>query len=406
MGLSDVYSQHPWTPATDVNQGYERAFENVAQVPMRNAQVAAAQQANSDAAFTSPSAVASPHRAALAHHIKNNLMAGPPEFQDRLIQELSRGPQGMAQPQGQPQYMPEGNMVQQVPQNQGPQGYQPYQPGNYAPPSGMGGERPVQVNTGGMGGVPMQQPQVRMTGGGPGPQAPQQPEPPMTNYDVDSYLKAGPTLDRARKPVNDPLELERLRQQGRLDLENRKQGGRLTLADVRNGQRSLELGVRNLMEQGKLDETTKYHVEQIALGYAKLEAMASLLDKNLDFKKSSGNDQLLKEAVRAVNSADSSEGALIGSAFATTPEGQKALMFYRDLKAKMMPIIEERLNEDQGPTTSTEEGKGSVKKVKVGGAKGPKADMKDHTIIRIKRNGQAGTIEAWEFNSKTDVKQP
>lgn len=206
MGLNDVYSQAPWTPASQTLDQMNTGLNTLGQLPARRAQVAGMEQANKDAAFTSPAAQATPERQRIGEWLKAQYMGTPgyqPGFEERLQQEF-----GQATPMSQGQYMPDGNMVQQVPQHiQAPPQY-----GSYNPEASLGmmpqQERPIQVNTGamaGQGGEPVApmvrvahetgrrtplpaHHQVAMERNAP-PPMPAGPTTPMTNYDVDSLMK-------------------------------------------------------------------------------------------------------------------------------------------------------------------------------------------------------------------------
>lgn len=206
MGLNDVYSQAPWTPASQTIDQMNTGLNTLGQLPMRRAQVAGMEQANKDAAYTSPDNTASPERQRIGEWLKAQYTGTPgyqPGFEERLQQEFNH-----TTPMAQAQYMPEGNMVAQTPQLiQAPQQY-----GGYNPEASLGlmpqQERPVTIptaNMAGQGGEPLA-PMVRvaqetgrrtplpahravaMERNAPPPMS-SGPSAPMTNYDVDSLMK-------------------------------------------------------------------------------------------------------------------------------------------------------------------------------------------------------------------------
>lgn len=212
MGYEDAYYRQPWTPNGDMRQQMNLGLDSLGKVPMANAQLQAQQQANKDAAYTAPGAEASPHRALLGKYVQGLLQSTPghtPEFEQRFMSEAGNG--GLNTPQA--QYMPDGNMVQQVPQNQGPGQYQSYQP-DYSAPQGLSApqpqqpQQPVNIPTNNMPGQGGLEPQATRSthsvttetrkplpastafAAQRNPPASDVPTTPMTNYDVDSYMKA------------------------------------------------------------------------------------------------------------------------------------------------------------------------------------------------------------------------
>lgn len=214
MGLNDPYYNQPWTPASSWVQQANLGLNSLGQVQTQNAQLDAQRQANEANAYTAPQAPASDHRQLIGQYVEENLMAGPPEFRDRFRQEMSRG--GLQAPTA-PQGQPPANNLDVVSGGSGLGGTygQPNPPS--MPPAGAGygtnQPQPMQATREAqtMGANPQLNQFNYMAGGGDmtgmsrppqiqvaPPTGKPQPQPgmtrptsSMTNYDVDSYMKAG-----------------------------------------------------------------------------------------------------------------------------------------------------------------------------------------------------------------------
>lgn len=344
MALDDIYYRQPWTPNQGLGSQIDRAAAAWDARAPAQAQLDAQRQANKDAAYSSPAREANPHEAGVGSYIQNLMESHPnfqPGFKERLTQEVTGG--GLAKPAAPPSMEPAGLASPPMDSPRGDAG--DMRSGLSAPPVPMS-----------MNGEPMRRPLVHRDEAPPqapqvqGPQMPMaqgRPQAPMTRGDVDLYMKMAPIFN-TQKPQRDYMGEIAARGTLQKDLELLKQKGRVELKDITNGQRTLELAAKTVMDQKNLDEKTAYHVNQISLGYARITAVQNMLDRNLDFKKVNGGDEILKEAVKTIDSMTSSRAALIGSAFASTPEGQHALEIMDEVTSKTLPIIQQRMAADQG----------------------------------------------------------
>jgi hypothetical protein len=99
-----------------------QGLNSLAQVPERNAQLAAQQQANTDAAYASPARDANPYEQSLARQIMRSVPGHNPEFEDRLHGELQGGGLGApTAPQSQNQGLAPVEGPQATAVNIGPQ---------------------------------------------------------------------------------------------------------------------------------------------------------------------------------------------------------------------------------------------------------------------------------------------
>lgn len=225
MGLSDIYYQRPVGPADDVQRRTDAAFDQLARVPLANAQLRAQQlqndyqqQQNIDQQYTSPAAPASDASNAIGQHILAQLRGTPghnSEFEQRLLGELQGG--GLGARPGAPQAPATGlgvmspqQPVQNLGQQTGYQGYTPPGAGGQEPgmpqvtvsrePMAANGEpmrRPLNASRSfAMDRVDAQQAQV--------PQVQVREPPRMTNGDVDRAMRLSPFLRLQQEPKQDP----------------------------------------------------------------------------------------------------------------------------------------------------------------------------------------------------------
>lgn len=375
MGLNDTYYQQPWTPNQGMSTQLNQGLSALGQVPMYNAQVDAQRQANTDAAYTSPAKQANPNERVVGEHYGAMFNGAPPEFVQRLKSEFAKGPSLVA-PQSQPQ-PGAGPAPSPYPQGggQGPMDVRRAMPPS---PQGLGA---VGVNmprpdsderdflgtdvrespyNGDMTGMqrPPQVPQVQLT------QKPQTPQPqgggggggaggqrPMTRGDVELFMRAAPNqrmgienakLEEKKRQFDTMMEYRNRALQGKKDMHALAQRVRMATSDV---------------DRKYLLELMKIKVQEMSVHAGIVRSTASGITGVI-------NDQ---QSQQAAAEADQD-----------LAEGQNILRQMEEEARKGVT--------NQTPTRS-------------------KTGAKDTTTIRIKRSGQPGTIEAWEFNPKTDVKE-
>jgi hypothetical protein len=433
MGLEDIYYRQPWTPNQGLGGQIDRAGESIARVPMANAQLQAQQQANTDAAYNSPAREANPHEAAVGSYIQNLMESHPnyqPGFKERLQQEMSQG--GLTAPAAPPPSPGQGLGVP----SDAPRGDAgDMRSGGQGLMAAATSEAPLSMN-----GEPMRRPLPAAAAfaaqrNAPPPVTivppPVRSQVPMTRGDVDTYMRMAPIFN-SQKPQRDYMGELTARARYAQELEGIRQQGRVSIKDITNGQRTLEMATRMAMDQQNLDERTKYHINQINLGYARIQALQSALERNIDFKKTQGGDEILKQAVKTIDSMTQSRAALIGSAFASTPEGQQALDIMDQVTSKTLPIIQQRMDDDQaskggqpagpagtaGPTivpsappTTTVKGTSRFEQARIPGTVKPTTPptapgQTPEVPIRVRllgdykgnKKGSTGTINASEFD--------
>lgn len=389
MALSDTYSQRMWSPNEEVNQRIDQGLGTAAQ-----------------AYQTQQQSYSTPFKRAL-----EQMMADPSADPVALAQATK---QQLAQTQAPtPSAFP----------GQGEQG--PMDIGRAMPSAGQGFAtqmpQPMSAQTFNMGRTVMRPGAGDQTGmqrpaqaafpepqRAPAPQA----QGPMdgalrTDADVRGALSTMPyvlTRKTQVRPQRDYMgEIRERGNQSRIT-EGVRQDGRVMLMDVRNGQRQLESAVRDAYNRDMLDERDAHHAEVIRLGYARLATLEHLLDKNIDYKRTSGSDEMLKTARTVVDSLTASEAGLIGSAFASTPEGQRALQQLRGTLQTWTAKLQEYAGGETPaiPTTNTTEvhqSRGGMGTRTPGTVKPPSGPAQSGTIrVRRKADGQTGNLPASQFD--------
>lgn len=408
MGLADYLDRAP--DANRGNQLLQQGAQSFARMPMDAAQLqqqqlqnTGLQQANTDAAYTAPGAPASPEGNAIGQYIKSHMRGTPgwtPEHEQRLIAELTGGGAPGGQPQGGlqgpqargpeagaqgPQYAP--TALGQTPVSQGlGGGVAPQMPrpnsdqtnylGKPATPSlGQGNfgtyDRPSSMGYAGdmtgMAGVP----KVNVVPQGPQAGATPAAGGPMTNRDVEQYQRMAPFLKLDQGPREDP----------RMAIANQKD--RLARDQMAQKQNFLDQEDRLKRELARLSANVS-----LANGNAQQKAILQQMKMVNDLRIAN---------IRAMGQQTSGIGGVVNQGATQQAMGQER----NDMAASLQEA--EDLGRKLDAAIAGGAGITTGGKVKVVGPQGPKG--KDTTQIRIERNGQPGTIEAWEFDPKTDVRK-
>lgn len=246
--------------------------------------------------------------------------------------------------------------------------------------------------------------------------APQPAEPFLqTNADVQGALSLAPYMTpkkvAPKGPGRDYVGEIRARGEEARKTEGVRQEGRVTLADMRNAERQLEQARKIAFDADVLDERTSHHLDTIRLGYAALRARSDLLDRTLDYKRTAGEDQKLKAAVKTVGDMAKARVELVASAFASTPEGQRTIEHLDDVLGTWQPLLIEYGNgtvpvQNTGGSTTTV--KKTEKKADAGGQQGaqpPPAGPKPKVRFKLKadtsygKKGQTGSVTEDKFDA-------
>lgn len=395
MGLDDIYYKRAYAPAQDANAQTAQGFEQLAQVPIANAQLAAQQQANTDAAYTAPGAQAPPERNIIGHHIKAR-MAGPPEFQQRFLQEMSQGPapaQGLA-PQVQPQApvdAPRGDAGDMRPQGYRPQPAQAQGLGAPAPTnanpqmetyvSPMNGRTPLPA------GVRTPLPASSSFAADRNPPAPQTPrvavaqgQPsgrPMSNYEVDSYMRMSPFL-----------KLDQVKDDPRRDIAANK------LAE----------------NSRQFDELMRYKRDNMGMR-EKLARMMNETKLKIGDPDRKAKIALMKDATARYLGELRAEATALGGFTALTQRDEVGT-FIQERKAKIAEALaeaqdfERQLAEMEGmtpgktQTQSSGQGSMSYSHRESGVTKAKKGPTSGTIKVKLKSTGEPGVIPASEWDPK------
>lgn len=182
MGL---YDEVPQSFAGNVHQGMQRTAEMAPGLYRSYLQDQGIKQQNIDAAYQSPARPANTHEQGIGSYVQKLMGDGPPEFKQRLMQELG----GASQPQPQQGLQAPAESMPQNPYT-GPMARPPEQ---YEPPQRM--EQPGQGRTEDMDILMTGVSEPRGLGASMPQRLPQRQPPAMTHGDVQKYMSMAPMMN-------------------------------------------------------------------------------------------------------------------------------------------------------------------------------------------------------------------
>lgn len=354
MALSDIYYQRPWTPSDDTISAANRFTDAMGRLPsstdlqMQQAKLTAMQQQNAAGLSSAPQTEASPFRKNLALEVMRMTPGYQPGFEEQLAAERAQG--GLGAPGPGPTNLTTG---------QGPAAPAQGQGLSAAPPQVSVSREPMSMN-----GEPMRRPLVAQA---PAPIRPGRPQ-PQTNADVEAAMGMLPMITASRKPQRPDHEPEKLA------LEREKFEEKKRQFDLMHKYRNDALAAK----------------ERIAASGQKLAQAKSNADRKAALEER-------KQALDEYRIAATLAGKIYSGMTGIVNDEETAALG-RDITTEIDRVQQQLhgLNSQPAPRAKP---RAPTAAPKAGGAGG-----RDTSPMRVKRNGQSGTIEAWEFNPQTDIK--
>ena len=187
----------------------------------------------------------------------------------------------------------------------------------------------------------------------------------FTNMQIERMMQVMPSVV-GRRTAADQLELERLRQAGRLNLATVNNEAKDSRQERGLEAKAAEGEEGRKLEREKMELNDRHARDNLQLGYARLAYYREQMQKNRDVRREMASDPVLKYLGTVISATVGAEGRIQASPF--SPLMQQELQDYAAQVQMMMDMANARTA--QMPVRGTSTSSSSTSTIRQGGAQG------------------------------------